>query len=338
VTACAAYGMDVAPVQYMPPASPTLAGLFARYQRMMTRGWRPATAVCNLNRWKLVTRFVGSETSADALDHDALDDLHAAMQDHGIASNQRRQVFGLVRSVYRVGVARRWTSNAEPVEYRPRFSRDERAAEPAEYRPEEWTRLIAACDPDAPSEWRLRVALLLGGVYGMRINAIRHLRWSDITDVAVTWPAEYMKAGKAHAQPMTEAARQAFAVAREWRDHVRYPGEWVLFPRRWYQPGAGDAPVAYATLHAALLLAEVRAGVEHLPLRAFHAPRRMVTEDVYRATGDPLAAAAWIADNCLRSLTKYLRRTDRRVAEAAHIVSRRRDPARRATYLPPSET
>lgn len=305
----------------------TMAELFARYVGAMEGGWRTATRVSTFGRWRQFEAFVKPSSDPDAITADDLDRFHKALRgrERPISPNQVRQLFALVRSVYKLGNQRKWVHNLEPVAYAPRISKDERihlSHEPAEYSPEEWRKILAVATPTDRAWWRFGVSFLIEGVQGQRVNAIRHLRWSDVDFEAgvITWPAQYQKQGRELVQPLLSSTRAALEIAQAWRAADGYLGPWVLYSAGHGGKGAVDpmaGPVVYGTLHSALERAEKLAGVPHLPYRGSHGGRRMAAENVYAETGDLLQAAAWIGDRDLKQLKAYLKRNEERMAGAA---------------------
>lgn len=324
----------------------TMASLFAKYVEAMEDGWRSATRTSTIARWRLWEAFIKPGSDPDSVTADDLDRFHRELRrrEKPMSPNQVRQVFALLRAVYRKGIQRKWTTNTDPITYGPRIAKDEAIRgrnEPAEYHPDEWRKLLAVVNGREASWWRLGVALVLEGVQGQRIQAIRHLRVQDVDLEAgvIRWPAEYQKQGRPLEQPLLSAARAAVELALTWRAADGYRGPWLL-----YAPGRGNVvdpmagPVSYQTLHSALLKAEKVAGVAHLPYRASHGLRRMAAENVYGATGDLLEAAAWIGDRDVKQLKAYLKRQDERMASAAEAAEKATEGASIVPDIVPAKT
>jgi integrase len=298
-----------------PDVPETTHAMYERFVKAMESAWRPATRTSNSYRWKLWEAFYKPQTEPNLVTEDILDDFLARLRVTKTSAYQIRQVFALLRAVYRLGVRRKWLVAAAPLTYELRLGKDEVANDPEEYHPSEWTALLNHI-PDDVHGWRLRVAILLAGAQGARINSITHLRWSDVDAESneIRWPAAFMKQGREFAQPMTPVAVEALNVAWRWRRQLGYTGDWVLPVVRF---GTVDAPVKYQTLHTALVKAETRAGLTHKGLRAFHGLRRMAAENVYGQSNDMLMAAAWIGDRDVKQLRSYLKRRDERLDGAA---------------------
>jgi hypothetical protein len=123
---------------------------------------------------------------------------------------------------------------------------------------------------------------------------------------------------------MTNGARVALLVAKQWREHDGYTGPWVLYTphrQRWSQADDRAAWTAQA-LWLALTNAERRPGVRHLHSRAMHGFRRAVAGDVLELTRDVKLALDWIGDVDLGMARRYLQPRDSRLAEAATAVDR----------------
>ena len=67
----------------------------------------------------------------------------------------------------------------------------------------------------------------------------------------------------------------------------------------------------------ALVKAEARAGVEHLPYLAAHGLRKMVAGEVNAKTGDPVLAMHYIGDTDMKAMKRYLKRRDDRLRAVA---------------------
>ncbi len=126
-------------------------------------------------------------------------------------------------------------------------------------------------------------------------------------------------------QPMTDGTRVALVVAQQWRERDAYKGPWVFYtPHRQRWNGADDERAAWTAqaLWLALMKAERRARVRHLPYRAMHGFRRAIAGDVLELTRDLKLALDWIGDVDLGMARRYLRPRDPRLEEAATAVDR----------------
>lgn len=219
-----------------------------------------------------------------------------------------------------------------------------------EYTEAEYEAILAELGPQDSRRWRAHVMLLLAGYHGQRGHALTHLRDRDIRDGKICWPAEYQKNGRALEQPLTWEGYAAILTARHWRAQLGYTGPWLLPAgagvkrgqprelRAWEQDPkhkrvgtgkgtprrAGDEPYSYSGAHAALIEAEKRAKVTHMPRRAFHGFRKMSAGNVFQRTGNVADAMTWIGDD-IRQAPVYLKTREERMQRLADAASSRRE-------------
>lgn len=293
-----------------------LGEVYARYRRLAP--WRPHTTLCADQLWRRWCRYVSAETPADDLDTERIDAVITAMREDGRSEDQIRRVLQLVVPMYRAAVHRRWTLQADPLSYPLSLSlgRGLQRARIDAYTQEEYHLLLQTARADQPHTWRLRVMLLFGGVHGARAGSIRHLRWDDVDldSARITFRAEAMKCGRDLVHPLTPAAQEALAVARDWHGRLGYRSDWVLRSAR------ADMPATHQGLQQALARLENRAGVRHRPRRAFHSLRRLCATELYARTQDLACVADWLGHADPRQTMKYLRQQEERLARAAETM------------------
>jgi hypothetical protein len=202
--------------------------------------------------------------------------------------------------------------------YRFKRAKNEKKLEPGEYAPADYEKLLLAVDPNLGTEWRIWGILALIGQHGIRIHAARKLRFTDATAEQVTWPGEFQKNGEPLVQSVTWETWSVLETARYWHRKLGIKSEWVF-------PGTlreGERqPYTYDAAHKALIKAELRAGVEHEPYRAFHGGRRTVVTTITDETGDARLAMQYVGDRDLKQLPSYLKMRDSRSDRASAVMS-----------------
>ena len=74
--------------------------------------------------------------------------------------------------------------------------------------------------------------------------------------------------------------------------------------------GKGAKPYTYGAYWAALLKAELVAGVKHQKYRAAHGFRRTAVGNIRRATGDHALALMWVNHKNLRDASSYIKQRE----------------------------
>lgn len=296
----------------------TLRALFTAFIDSEADNLREKTIAGYKQRFAKWELFFGASALADDTTLHDIDRFKAAARKSGMVSNQVRNVINVARIVYNWGQKRKLVHTNELAIYRWKQSKDTAVIEPAEYTEPEFEQLLRQFDPTRQDQWRPWVALMLFGHHGMRANAVRHLRWSDIDEArgVITWPARFMKAGKAHVQPIMWETVSALRTARAWREPAGVESDWVLFA-----PRNAAEPYSYQSLHYQLRQAEGKAEIKHLDYRGAHGFRKLVFNRIARQTKDPLAALAYIGDTDVKVLRNYDRLTEERIAEGSKIMA-----------------
>lgn len=307
---------------------------------------RPATRINYTARWRKWELFMGAEAKAEDTTLLHVDQFLARAIEAGTSRNQARQVINVARVVYRYGETREMLVRNRLHLYRWSEPKDElQPLEPGEFLIGEWEKILAQLSPQSGGRWRAHVAILLAGSHAVRANAVRHLRWSDISGGNIIWPGKWQKNGKEHVQPLTWDAVSALETARYWRQRSGYTGPWVLYAgggrkklgpvvlgsKRGYRKGRTpeqDTPITYQALWVALRKAEERAGLEHEPYKALHGFRRGAAGNMAEQTGDARLAMEWLNDS-VQQADGYLKRREermRRAAAAADESGRKGEP------------
>lgn len=284
-----------APAPPPPPPAPTLtlAALWEAYRAANAADWRPKTAAGYAAHAATACDIVGAAKVAADLTLLDLDAFKARQRARGIAHNQVRRQVGFLRQLVNWAEGRDLIARNRLRAYRYKVPLDERGEAPAEY--DRGQLLKVAAELAKPQHWRARAAITLAGSLGARVNAILHLCWPDVDFRAgtVTWQPEWDKLGNRRVQPLTPRARAALEEALT---HRHATEAWVFWAVR-----TRGRPYHYNSLHHHLTEAEDRAGVAHIPGRAFHGLRRMVVGDI----GDLRHAGAWIGQASLKVTASY---------------------------------
>lgn len=308
------------------PKAITTRGLWSAY--LNSPAWtnlRDASQTTYRNRWAKWEEFIRRDSDAGKVKATDIDEFIVRAQKAGMVLYQVRQVFNVARTVHKWGQTRDLLAGTVFAVYRWRQPRDAEPTKPDEYAEAEWQRLIAKSEPQHSKRWRLNVALLLCHATGQRMQAVRHLRWSDLEGDTIRWPAKYQKQGKPLVRPLTWDAVAALETARYWRAvvsqgrvrHDRKVGsrptalkaaDWVLFAQN-----RKAKPLSYSSAHTMLQELEARAKVRHRELRAFHGLRRKVVGDIGERTGDRALGMEYVGDRDLDQLKSYDRREGERM-------------------------
>lgn len=289
----------------------TTAALWARYFEAESPTLRPRSQALYGEYWRRWEVFAAPESIAEDLGPETMARFRADLEGKKLAPSTIGQTLRIVKLVYAWGFRHRVLAWNHVRDYRYKVAKESRRVAPAEYRKEDLAGLLKALPIDRATTWRAHAVLALCGLQGVRQNAVLHLRWEDIdfASQTVTWRARYDKVGREWSQPLR---RQSIGILRT--VEPRAQGSPWVFP-------AGSAkskhPVYSAqSLWAALLRAEVAAGIPHLDRRGAHGLRRMLFNDVLEETQDIGTAMAAIGDTDLRVANRYLKRRDDRLAEA----------------------
>lgn len=267
---------------------------------------RPRSQWLYESRWKKWELFYGAHVIAeDATVHD-FDRLRAALT---IAPNQVRAIITVVKLVYRWGETRDLLSRNRIAAYRFTFAKEERPVPVPEYTPEEFDKILATLKAD--EDWRPWALLVLIGHQGVRVKAALHLRWDDIGNGVITWPARYDKTGETWSQPIRQDTQAALDIAFGKRPKVYTP--WVFYGR---QP---NHPYRVQSLWYRLTEAEKAAGIKHRPWRAMHGLRRMVVGDAFGVTGSLETAGEFVNQKDIDTARGYLRDRGRRKETADQL-------------------
>ena len=293
------------------PRPLTLERLWTMYQLASRKDWRDKTAADYDAYYAALADVFGPQRDVAGIRLEDVDAFKARRREDGIAHSQVRRQIGFLRQLLNWAEGRELVSRNRLRAYRYVIPKDEREALPAEYARAELLRIAA--ELAAPRHWRARGVITLCGTLGARINAVLHLRWEDVDldAVTVTWQAAWDKLGDTRTQPLTPMAKAALIEAHGQR-HETEP--WVFWAVR-----VKGRPYHYNSVAHHLGEAEKRAGVEHIPGRAFHGLRRMVVGDI----GDLRDAGAWVGQKSLKVTAGYDRARQEQVARAADVMARK---------------
>jgi integrase len=270
-----------------------------------------------------------------------VDRFYAEAKKAGMALNQIRQVLNVARVVYNWGQSRKLVRNNELALYRWKTPKDAPKIEPAEYSTEEFDSCSRSFDPRRGDQWRAWVALMLLGHHGMRINAVRNLRWQDIDYErgVIVWPAKYQKQGVDVTQPITWTTHSALLVARHYAGvelQQRAAAQVRGADGKWAHDASQDGPpietpfvlfaqrkptqaYSYSSFHSSLQRAEKARRSQHKKYRGAHGFRKMVVGNVIEATGDRMLGLEFVGDTDPKMLKHYDKRS-----RGAHRRARRR--------------
>jgi integrase len=317
----------------------TLRALWIRYERANGESWRPKTRRgYEEYRDALEDHFTPTAKVAEI----TLDDVDEFRTKRRAQKNRRGEKMAHSQVRRQIGFLRQLMNFAEGRELIPRnrlrayryvVPKSERDARPGEY---SRTELLAiAAQLAEPRHWRPRGIVTLCGSLGTRINAVLHLKWADVDLDAKTviWRADFDKLGQERTQPLTPRAHAALLEAQANR-HKDVP--WVFWAvssgeghaRRAHRAATGAVegrPYHYNSVHYHLTEASARAGVPHLPGRAFHGLRRMNVGDL----NDLSLAAAWLGQASLKITAGYDRERKERTEQARDRIAALEAPPER---------
>jgi len=287
---------------------------------------RPQTVRNYTAYWRKWEAFVGA-IAVDEVTRETLDRYMLALQKVHVATEARRYV-KLVLHVYTWAVERDLTAATKVATYRVKLSRDAKKAVPtAEYRREEAEKIQAYLTTGIASrKWRALVIQVLLHIQAARINAILHLKITDIDLDArtVTWRSEFDKTGKERVQPLPQVSVDALRYALSWREKDGYTGPWLFYSNQWRQK---DQPHTYMAYWLHLQKAERAAGIAHVERRAAHGFRRGAAGDVMAMTGDLKATAQWLGHADLKMISLYLKDRNDRVQGVSDRIDERTQTA-----------
>lgn len=298
----------------------TMRGLWDAYWEVEFPHLRSRTQVVYKDRWMKWEDYIGKDTDPEAVEMQDIDRFVTRARGAGKSMNQARHVLNVARIVFNWGLSRKYLMATDFSRFRWKQAKDERPLEIGEHAPEEFDRILSVLDPKKQGEWRIWALLLITGSQGPRIRTARHLMWEDIEGDVIRWPAKTMKQGEDFLQPVTADTRRALECARAWRLKEGYTGPYVFYPAR---VSNAQGVYTYQSAWLAFRKAEKRAGVSHIPYRAFHGLRRMAAGNVYDALKDPLAAAEWIGDRDVKQMRSYLKRRAERLEAARDATDRK---------------
>ncbi len=336
----------------------------AEFSDTAGEGLRKATQVSYAQHFRRFELFVGADRAAETIKVPELARMRKEERTAGRALNQTRQTMNVVRIVFRWGIEHELLSHSPLAVMRWKTRKDQqKPLQPDEYTTAEFEAMLRAVDRDDTRQWRAWVFLMLVGHYGMRANAVLHLRWQDIDAAGgtLTWPARYQKQGVDLVRPQTWEAWSALLVAKTQRERVATfkklahhtnpnataarleEADWVLFAER-----DKAQPMSYQSMHYHLAEAEKRAGVAPKPFRKAHGFRRMVVGNVIEATGDRMLGLEVVGDKDPKVLVSYDRRLAARVEQGLASVATagasgktavpESEPSRKRPETPETET
>ncbi|HEU4589023.1 MAG TPA: site-specific integrase [Gemmatimonadales bacterium] len=298
------------------------AALRERSRALYTDAW---------NAWEL---FAGRHAVADDTTSQMILAFHATLKQkplperpgrrrtRGLSVNSIRQIVGTLKTIhawaeeFQLIGTNRWRL------FKQRVAKNDVPESPAEYTDAEYQAVLAQLDPARGAQWRAWVALVILGAQGVRQVAGLQLRWADL-DLAhrrIHWPKETDKMGKGWSQPLRQATVRALRIARNWARRQGVESPYVLYAGSRLNRTGVYSP---QSLWWVLQRAEERAGVRHLPNRAAHGLRRLLSGNVNDLTGNIALAMRAIGDKDLRMANRYLKKRDREVERAFREMDRR---------------
>lgn len=327
-------GLTEVRTQPLPQSGPTTADLWQQFQKAKFYSMRETTKRYYVAHWSKWEQFIKPETLAASVPLEKMDDFRDRLLDLGHVGNQIGAHLRSVKCVYRWARGRGLIETKVP-EYVFKIPKNDPAAEPEEYSQEEFDKLVAVMNPHSSRAWRQWALLMLLGHQGVRINAARQLRWEDVAEDHIDWPAITDKMGRAWQQPFIDGTRSALETARYWRAHDGYDGPFVFYtPRKAKNRHTrADAPYTESAFIAGLHKAERRAGITQKERRASHGLRKMVAGDVAETTGDAKQAMDFIGDRDPKMMVKYLKRRKSRLVDAAKALNEFRNARKGANKV-----
>lgn len=287
------------------------ATLWERYVEAEFPTLRPKTQQLYSEYWRAWAVYVGQESIAEDLGVGTVTRYKAHLEGRGWAPNTMHRGIQTVKTVYAWGVRAEVLGRNAVRDFRFKTAKEKRREKPGEYRADELAAILAHLPIDRATTWRAHGVLAICGYQGARVNAVLHLRWEDIDTEAgvIHWVPRWDKQGRDETQPMREPTRKVLEAIRP-----RTEGKGWLFPSGSTR-NKGEV-YGHQALIVALRLAEKNAGVPRRPYRGPHGLRRMLFNDVLKATGDMGSAMAAIRDTSLEVASRYLRPRQDQLVEA----------------------
>lgn len=301
-------------------------------------GVRDATRRNYTGHWNRFERTLGKDRDASSIKVPELAKLKKDATGAGIALNQIRQLYGVVRTVFRWGVEHELLTHSPLVLLRMKDRKDApQPKNPDAFSEEEFDQILRQIDYTDARQWRAWVAIMLAGHHGQRARAIQNLRWRDVDLEAgtITWPARFNKQGRDLTQPILWETWSALLTARQWREKAATyrvlshhkqrqssaaqleAADWVLFAER-----DKTKAVSYQTLHYHLGTAQDRAGITRRDFRGFHGFKKLTVSRVIAATGDQMLGLQYVGNKSARHLANYDKTVDARVIQASEVTAR----------------
>lgn len=299
-------------------ANLTLVELFDKYLATMAelKHWRGTTVLNYRAHRKRTEEALGPGTRVNDLTLNSLDTLWTNLAAVGMAPNQIRAKVKLLQRMMAWGYARELTSHNKLAQWSEMPEVTPRRV--AEYTPAEVEKLLREFDPEDAWEWRPWAIIMIAQSHGFRARALLRLRWEDV-DLATGGPIQlrsaFDKTKRDWDRPMAWDAYAALRTAWHHRTRLKKDSPWVFY-------GKGTQPFTYGAFHHALLAAERRAGIPHLPYRGAHGFRRHAINQARQHTGDAALAMLWVGDTDLRQAPSYVRA---RTEELQGLADRRED-------------
>ena len=296
------------------PAPIATRALWEQYKLSAWPGLRPRSKVLYADQWAKWEAFWGRSRPADEF---RLTDAHRFRQrldEAGLSTASIHAIITMVRMVYRFGEAHELIGKNRWHLYVLKVAKERRTQPRAEYSRVELARIWREIDPTDAGQWRAYCVTGLLGLYGMRQNALLHLRWEDVTATEFVLRPEWDKLGERHVHLITPEAQAVFAIARAWREKREPVTPGVVSP--WVFPAARkDSTREVYSIQSywwALLRAEERAEVAHIKWRGGHGFRRGLVGDLIDQGADVEMALKAIGDKDVRMARHYhVRRNSR---------------------------
>lgn len=298
------------------PSRVTLRALWNAYEESEFAHLRERTKQLYREHWEKWEIMYGRDFPVDDTTKLMMPHFVAALRKGGLAPASIKETVRVIKYIYSWGEELDLVTRNRVHGYKLKVHKDERPKPRAEYRGDEFSKMLAAFDPNSSTQWRPWVALTICGNQGARQNSVLHLQWTDIhfDTGRMDWRAEWDKMGKAWSQPMRAATIAALRVAQTHHNRMSLlgaaPGPMAS---KWVFPSGSsknaDETYTIQSLWAATKGAQERGGVDNIPGRGAHGLRRMLAGDVMAATGDPSLATGAINDG-IGQAPRYIKKRD----------------------------